>query len=141
LANPLSGERQTPAHIAQDKQLPNEGIHWVDWVPAKVRTRVEAMFAEIPYKKQARVFTPFRRIVTPAQHNRLAATLRKTIVARHDSLLTMRLIRKDAETDAKIAELDAALNALNRLPDDSPVPRDWRKLVPAVTVETQNGSL
>lgn len=139
MAKPLSGEPQTPASLAKAKKTPNEGTHWVDWVPAKVRERVETLFHDIPYRKQARVFVPFRSVVTTAQHNRLAAVMRKSIMSKREALLAVSLIRKDDETEAKIAELDAALAALNRLPDDSPLPRDWRKLGFAMAITKADG--
>lgn len=127
-ARPLGAEPQTPLHAAQAKNLPNEGVHWTDWVPLKIRNRIEALFAAIPYKRQARVFEPFKRIIPKGQHAKQESALRKGMHLVKDRLQSIYTIKKDEETLEKIKALNLALLRLDALPPDAPVPRDWRKL-------------
>ena len=59
----------TPLQALRDEQETGKlkyvrGIeHWSDWVPEKVKDRVTQMFADIPYRKQAKVKLPFEQVV------------------------------------------------------------------------------
>jgi hypothetical protein len=131
-ANPLDGNRQTPLHAAIAKNIPNEGLHWTDWVPQKIRARVEAAFAAVPYKPRARTVKPFKRTITKARHALLLGALRKKTTASMDNLQRMQNIREDDERTQELEHMRQALQIMDNLPSDSPVPRDWRKLEQAV---------
>jgi hypothetical protein len=131
-ADPIDGERQTPLHAALAKKIPNEGLHWTDWVPPKIRARVEAAFSVVPYKPRARTLKPFKRTIPKARHALLLSALRKKTTASMENLQRMQNIREDDERTQELASMANALKIMDTLPPDSPVPRDWRKLEQAV---------
>lgn len=70
LANELSAYKRdmmSPAQVIEmlakreekPRQIPNDGARWVDWVPTKVRNRIEDLFDAIPQRFRAKVKRPF----------------------------------------------------------------------------------
>lgn|GEM_PF-5535969 len=122
--------RLTPAKLAKENNIPNGGIHWVDWVKPKFIQRVMDLFAEIPYKPRARQKEPFRRYVKMEDHAEQVARLRKRTekelgVAKLDAQIT--------STDGqlkKIATLEEALRRIDRMLPTDPVPRTYSGMFP-----------
>ena len=138
-AHTIDGERQTPKHAALAKNIPNEGVHWTDWVPQKIRARVEAAFAAVPYKPRARTVKPFKRTIPKAQHAELLGKLRKRMLADMDNIQRLQNIKEDDDRTAEIERMHQALRVMDTLPPDSPVPRDWRKLGFALAITKADG--
>jgi hypothetical protein len=125
---------QTPKDAAVERGIPNEGVHWTDWVPERIKARVRLAFEAIPYKPKAKVKEPFLRTIPPVQHGRLKEQLRSKTTSL--LLLAQRTYnvkyKKTTENLEPLVEsieaMQAALRALDRLPLTAPIPRDWRKL-------------
>jgi hypothetical protein len=54
--------------VASDKDLPNDGTHWTDWIPQKIKSRVLDLFEQIERKPKAKIKIPFERLVPPSLH-------------------------------------------------------------------------
>jgi hypothetical protein len=67
---PYKALEHTPIQIARDKGLPNDGEHWTDWIPSRVKDKVSALFAEIPVVPKGKRKTPFQRTMLPDQHEK-----------------------------------------------------------------------
>jgi len=118
----------TPARVAKDRDIPNGGIHWVDWVKPKFIQRVMDLFSEIPYKARAKQKEPFVRTVKVATHEQLKAKLRKRTEKE------LGVAKLDAELNpteqrlAKVAHLEEALRRIDRMLPTDPVPRTYSGL-------------
>lgn len=51
----------TPKQTADQLELPNNGSHWVDWVPPSQRAPVLELFSQVSYKPKAKRKVPFQR--------------------------------------------------------------------------------
>jgi hypothetical protein len=47
------------------RQIPNNGIHWTDWVPARIKAQANALFDAIPHTPKAKRKIPFQRTQRP----------------------------------------------------------------------------
>jgi len=56
---------QTPSELAREKNVPNNGSHWTDWVPETVKIKTQTLFDGIPYQAKAKRKTPFARKQRP----------------------------------------------------------------------------
>jgi hypothetical protein len=77
---PVKYRRFTPSELAKHMTerykrdnkgfpVPNNGVHWVDWISPKLRRDIdekfEAWLADVPRKKHARMKEPFKRVDAP----------------------------------------------------------------------------
>lgn len=65
-----------PSEVAKDKQYPNNGVHWSDWVKREVKDAVLELFDAIP-KQGQKVKVPFERKVPKTLHAQLKSRLRQ----------------------------------------------------------------
>ncbi len=145
-ALPDNGERK-PVDIAQERGLPNKGVHWTDWVSDKTRRRIEGLFYAVPFVLKGKRFEPFRRRVPPDMFKRDVATLQGRTFKELDILRQeIKLLRKiDCMTHDQRAQLDkmevqednilAAIGFFMQARDNEPVPPTWHGV--AVDANTQ----
>jgi hypothetical protein len=65
-----------PSEVAKDKQYPNNGVHWSDWVKREVKDAVLELFDAIPKQGQT-VKVPFERKIPKTMHTQLKSRLRQ----------------------------------------------------------------
>lgn len=145
-ALPDNGERK-PVDIAQERGLPNKGVHWTDWVSDKTRRRIEGLFYAVPFVLKGKRFEPFRRRVPPDMFKRDVAMLQGRTFKELDILRQeIKLLRKiDCMTHDQRAQLDkmevqednilAAIGFFMQARDNEPVPPTWHGV--AVDANTQ----
>jgi hypothetical protein len=126
---------QTPAVLARQRNLPNGGIHWSDWVKDKFKERIQALFAAIPPKPHARTKTPFARTTTAKSNDRLRERLRTRTLKEHGIAEQDNQLNPTERNKAKLSKLAEALRRIDKLDLNDPVPRTWSGLF----VEEQNG--
>ena len=125
---PYKALDHTPIQIARDKGLPNDGEHWTDWIPARVKDKVTALFADVPVTPRGKRKTPFQRTMLPHQHE--TAKVRLLTKTRKE----MESIERQAgihPTDARIAKLrriKQAIKIIEALDKNEAVPATWTKL-------------
>jgi len=124
-AQPLSALDATPIQIAIEKQLPNNGEHWTDWVPDKIKTRIALAFEAIPHKTRAKRKVPFQRLTTPEQNakarDKLLARTRKEI----ETLERKQEMNSTEVGQATLGRMRDALKIIARLTDTEHIPATW----------------
>ena len=108
-----------------DEGLPNNGEHWTDWVPDKIKTRIALIFEALPHKTRAKRKVPFQRLTTPEQN----AKARDKLLARtRKEIETLERKQEMNHTDAGQATLERmreALKIIARLTDTEHIPATW----------------
>jgi hypothetical protein len=114
-------EPKTPAQLAADKNYPNYGSHWVDWVPLHIKDPIAHAFMQIPAQSKAKRKVPFQRIV-PTKQNRIAR-------ARLQGQINRALAAADERGDDEARlELMRAQNKLDARGETDAIPTSWRHL-------------
>jgi hypothetical protein len=121
-------KRETPAVISKQRNLPNGGIHWSDWVKDRHKERVSALFAEIPPAPRAKTKTPFLRTTAAKSNERLLARLRRRTIKEHGIAVQNHEINPSERSKAKLSKLEEALRRIDKLQPTDPVPRTWSGL-------------
>ena len=125
---PYKALDHTPIQIARDKGLPNDGEHWTDWIPARVKDKVTLLFNEVPVTPRGKRKTPFQRTMLPHQHE--TAKVRLLTKTRKEMETLERQIAINP-TDARIAKLrriKQAIKIIEALDKNEAVPATWTKL-------------
>ena len=124
-AQPLASLDATPIQIAIEKQLPNNGEHWTDWVPDKIKTRIALAFEAIPHKTRAKRKVPFQRLTTPEQNakarDKLLARTRKEI----ETLERKQEMNSTEVGQATLERMREALKIIARLGCTEHIPATW----------------
>lgn len=120
------------------KIIPNNGEHWTDWVPAKIKNAIIEAFIDIPRAAKAKAKTPFPRTITRAENAKLKAThiitAKRELLKAEQELSVIRQLNKgeasDAEHDAqaKVNHIQNIINWLIVADDDEEIPRTWGEL-------------
>ena len=119
----------TPSTYAKEKNLPNHGLHWTDFVPLHIKQRIVEAFDEIPHKPKAKRKIPFERVVTEDIHIKrkrrlLERTTKELLHANQDHA-----IEPTPETQQRVHTLKQALRAIEHLDPTEPVPTTWHGLI------------
>jgi hypothetical protein len=128
MINHCKQDRMTPTMVASDKNLPNDGTHWTDWIPQKIKDRVITLFQEIERKPKAKIKIPFERLVPPwvlaKQVMRLKnRTLKELAIAEQAQELD-----PHEDNESKVRQIKYALDLMDVLDDNEPVPATWHGL-------------
>ena len=128
MVNHCKQDRQTPTMIASDKNLPNEGKHWTDWIPAKIKGRVLDLFEQIERKPKAKIKIPFERLVPASLHAKQLTRLRNRTLK--DLAMAQQTLDLDPHPDneSKVRQIKYALDLMDVLDEDEPVPATWHGL-------------
>ena len=125
---PYKALDHTPIQIARDKGLPNDGEHWTDWIPARVKDKVTLLFNEVPVVPRGKRKTPFQRTMLPHQHE--TAKVRLLTKTRKEMETLERQIQinpTDARLD-KLKRIKRVLKIIETLDKNEAVPATWTKL-------------
>jgi len=76
MTNHCKQDRKTPTMIASEKDLPNDGTHWTDWIPQKIKGRVLDLFEQIERKPKAKIKIPFQRLIPADLHAKQVTRLK-----------------------------------------------------------------
>jgi hypothetical protein len=126
---------QTPMQIAKEHNatgkgspISNDGEHWVDWIPPKIKERIGQAFMELPHKVKAKRKVPFMRVMLSAQHDTAKQRLLK---ATHKEIATLERRQMVAPTDErkeKIERMHRAIKIIEAMTDNEAVPATWNTL-------------
>jgi len=116
----------SPIKLAKEKKLPNDGLHWTDWVPPKIKDKVYAMFTNIPYKARAKRKEPFVRAVPTHLHTKLKDRFMRRTEAEHARICQELNISNDPERQDKARLMLEAMELVANLPLTAPVPYTWQ---------------
>lgn len=116
----------TPSEYAKQKGLPNNGIHWTDWVPARIRAAIAAAFDALPHTPRAKRKLPFQRTRRPdkgkADVKRLRARTEKELALEEQELM---LDPTNEVRRRRVAQMRTALNLMDNLKPSDAVPATW----------------
>jgi hypothetical protein len=118
----------TPSTYAAEKNLPNRGLHWSDFIPARIKLRITDLFDAVPHTAKARRKIPFERVVTADIHDKrkrrlVNRTTKELLHANQDHTLC-----PTQDTQARVDKLKTALAAIEKLDPNEPVPTTWHGL-------------
>ena len=118
----------TPSTYAEKENLPNRGMHWTDFIPARIKLRITDLFDAVPYTAKARRKIPFERVVTADVHDKrkrrlVNRTTKELLHANQDHALSPTM-----DTQARVDKLKQALDAIEKLNPNEPVPTTWHGL-------------
>ncbi len=117
---------KTPIQIAMAKNLPNNGEHWTDWIPERIKQPIHDAFMEIPHKAKAKRKIPFLRTVTPKLHAKSKARLLSKTTKEIQTLETRIQIQPTDERIAQLKRMKQALKIIEGMGDGIFVPASWR---------------
>jgi hypothetical protein len=125
---PYKALDHTPIQIARDKGLPNDGEHWTDWIPARVKDKVSALFAEIPVVPKGKRKTPFQRTMLPDQHEKAKQRLLTKTQKEMETLERQTNIHPTDQRLDKLKQMKRAIKIIEALDKNEAVPAVWTKL-------------
>jgi hypothetical protein len=125
---PYKALDHTPIQIARDKGLPNDGEHWTDWIPARVKDKVSALFAEVPVVPKGKRKTPFQRTMLPDQHEKAKTRLLTKTKKEMETLERQAGIQPTTQRLEKLAQMKRAIKIIEALDKNEAVPAVWTKL-------------
>jgi len=125
---PAKALDHTPIQIARDKGLPNDGEHWTDWIPARVKDKVSLLFDVVPITPRGKRKTPFQRTMLPHQHETAKVRLLTKTKKEMESIMRQADINPTVARLDKIAKMKRALKIIEALDKNEAVPATWTKL-------------
>ena len=114
--------------MAADKALPNEGKHWTDWVPEKIKRRVLDLFDQIERKPKAKIKIPFQRLIPADLHAKQVTRLKNRTLKELAIAEQANELDPTEESRAKVRQMRYALDLMDALDEDEPVPATWHGL-------------
>jgi hypothetical protein len=118
----------TPIQIARDKGLPNDGEHWTDWIPARVKDKITLLFDAVPVVPRGKRKIPFQRTMLPHQHETAKVRLLTKTRKEMETLERQATIKPTDARTAKLAQMRRAIKIIETLDKNEAVPATWTKL-------------
>ena len=125
---PFKALDYTPIQIARDKGLPNDGEHWTDWIPARVKDKVIDLFNQIEVVPKGKRKTPFQRTMLPDQFNKAKTRLLTKTKKEMETLERKIAINASDERTNKLKQMQRAIKIIESLDKNEAVPATWTKL-------------
>ena len=125
---PFKALDHTPIQIARDKGLPNDGEHWTDWIPARVKDKVSLLFDAVPITPRGKRKIPFQRTMLPHQHETAKVRLLTKTRKEMETLERQATIKPTDARTAKLAQMRRAIKIIEALDKNEAVPATWTKL-------------
>jgi hypothetical protein len=125
---PFKALDHTPIQIARDKNLPNDGEHWTDWIPARVKDKVSLLFDVVPITPRGKRKTPFQRTMLPDQFNKAKTRLLTKTKRELETLMRQADINPTVARLDKITKMKRAIKIIDTLDKNEAVPATWTKL-------------
>jgi hypothetical protein len=129
LKHPAKVLEKTPIQMAMAKNLPNNGEHWTDWIPQRIKTPISEAFEALPHKAKAKRKVPFLRTVTPDLHTKAKERLLSKTTKEMQTLETRILMQPTEERQDQLKKMQAALKIIENIEDNGFVPASWRGIV------------
>lgn len=124
-AKPLASLEATPIQLALEKALPNNGEHWTDWVPEKIKERIALMFEQLPPKLRAKRKVPFQRLSTPEQNAKAKERLLRRTEKEIETLERKEAIAQTETGQATLLKMKQAMKIIIKLNNTEHIPATW----------------
>ena len=118
----------TPIQIARDKGLPNDGEHWTDWIPARVKDKITLLFDAVPVVPRGKRKIPFQRTMLPHQHETAKVRLLTKTKRELETLMRQADINPTVARLDKVAKMKRAIKIIEGLGNNEAIPATWTKL-------------
>jgi hypothetical protein len=128
----------TPIMLAKERNatgkgspITNNGAHWADWVPARIKIPIADAFAALPHKPKAKRKVPFEYKMTPklfAEHKE--RLLKATIKELHNLERKLLLNPDDEDLQATLPQIKRAIRAIEDATSNEYLPYTWHGLIP-----------
>ncbi len=122
----------TPNQLSKTKHVPNDGEHWSDWVPEKIRAQVYEKFNAIPHRFKAKTKVPFERKEKKSDWKqaklRLARRLEQELHAAYKDLANDPTEFDCEDHHEYIRRMETAVKALALWEEDTPLPKTWQAM-------------
>lgn len=123
---------------ANSKQhIPNNGIHWTDWVPARIKMAVAELFNDIPRTPKAKRKIPFQRTQRPRSIRKKGLVIDnpalKTLIKRTEKEIAyvkqeLDIAPNDPTIRMKYNQMEQALIRMREMKPSEAVPHTWHGL-------------
>lgn len=124
-AQPVASLDATPIQLAMDKGLPNNGEHWTDWVPDKIKTRIAIAFEQLPPKMRAKRKVPFQRLTTPEQNAKAKERLLRRTQKEIETLERKQSVTHTEAGQHLLVRMKQAMKIIVKLNDTEHIPATW----------------
>lgn len=118
---------------AGKQDIPNDGVHWTDYVSVKDKERIRLLFDRLPTPTRGRKKSPFERRISPEEHNIKRSALIKTLTQEIEGAereLEVAANSFDKERlEKRIEAMQHAQFILDNTPMNAPLPATWHGLV------------
>lgn len=122
----------TPGRLAKEKNVPNDGEHWTDWVPLHIKAQTYDLFNAIPTRFKAKVKVPFERKEKKSDWNqarlRLARKLDQELAQAYKDLANDPDEYDNHDHRQYIDRMELAQKALAIWEQDTPLPATWQAM-------------
>lgn len=105
--------------------ITNEGVHWTDWVPPRVKNAVSDAFADLLVKPTARRKIPFQRTIPREQHIKAKETLLKRTISDQAMIERMWTLNKTEENAELYIRVNKALRDIEAAHPNELLPGTW----------------
>jgi hypothetical protein len=127
-AHPSRLLEQTPMQLGKDKNLPNDGEHWTDWIPHRIKTPIAEAFYALPHKAKAKRKLPFQRTMLLDQHAKAKLRLLKSTNKELDTLERRQAVAPTDERTDKLKRIRKAIKIIDAMQPHDVVPATWNTL-------------
>jgi hypothetical protein len=128
MINHCKQDRKTPTMVASDKDLPNDGTHWTDWIPQKIKARVLDLFEQIERKPKAKIKIPFQRLVPADLHKKQITRLKNRTLKELAIAEQAQELDPHEDKQSRVNQIKYSLELMDVLDEDEPVPATWHGL-------------
>ena len=118
----------TPAVLARQREIPNGGIHWTDWIKDKFKERIRILFDAVEYPIGAKHKEPFPRRTDPKTNAKLKDRLKKRTIKERGIAKQDYQLNPTERNKAKLDKMNEALKRIDQLQPTDPVPRTYSGL-------------
>jgi len=124
-AAPLASLEATPIQLALEKSLPNNGEHWTDWVPDKIKIRIAVAFEAIPHKSRAKRKVPFQRLTTPEINAKAKERLLRRTQKEIETLERKQELNQTEAGQLTLLKMKKAMKIIIKLNNTEHIPATW----------------
>lgn len=124
-AAPLSALEHTPIQLAMEKGLPNNGEHWTDWVPEKIKIKIAVAFEALPHKSRAKRKVPFQRLTTPEINAKAKERLLRRTQKEIETLERKQELHQTEAGQLTLLKMRQAMKIIIKLNNTEHIPATW----------------
>lgn len=111
------------------RQITNNGIHWTDWVPSRIKAQVTDLFNAIPHTPKAKRKLPFQRTQRPVKDNpALTRLIKRTEKELGYVKQELDIAPNEPTIRLKYNQMRQALARMREMKPNEAVPHTWHGL-------------